>query len=448
MQQEKSVTIKIINCAARRSAPLLKAFLERPAIDAAADKLARRVLAEIKTAGDPALAKYIKRFDGVVLAPSQFRVQAAELRAARSQVDAKFKLAAKQAHQRIKAFAQAGLSQDWLIPAPQAGMLGERFTPLDRVGVYIPGGSAPLVSSALMTVSLAQVAGVPAIMACSPVGPSRQLDPYLLYALELAGATEIYKIGGIQAIAAMAYGTATIRPAQKIVGPGGPYVTAAKRCVYGDVALDLVAGPSEIAILADASASAELVAADLLSQAEHGTGHEKCLLVTTSLSLAQQVRSTLLRQARSLSRWRAIRRVLQQGTLLVVVRDLHDGMELCNRFAPEHLELIVRQPRRWLTKVKNAGAIFVGAYTPECVGDFVAGPSHVLPTGGTAAMFSGLTSDDFRKRSSVIVFSKAGLQAVLPTIEEFGRVEGLDAHARSARLRFAGKKTARAGRGD
>jgi histidinol dehydrogenase len=234
----------------------------------------------------------------------------------------------------------------------------------------------------------------------------------------------------------MAYGTRTIPKVQKIVGPGGPYVTAAKRRVYGDVALDMVAGPSEIAVLADDAAQAAFVAADLLSQAEHGTGAEKALLVTPSRKLAEAVRDELLQQTETLSRKEQIRQVLARGTLIVVVDKLDDGMELCNRFAPEHLELHVREPRRWVEKVHSAGAVFVGAWTPESAGDFVAGPSHVLPTGGTAAMFSGLTVEDFRRRTSVITFTRADLKDVLPVIEAFGRVEGLDAHARSATIRF------------
>lgn len=436
MKSEEPIRIKSATWAPGSRSTLVVSFLKRPAIDASAEVLARNILADIRMDGDAAVAKYVKQFDGASLAPGQFRVRQAELNAAREQVDAAFVLAARETHKRIAAFARAGLRKDWSRPSTKGGMIGEQFVPLDRVGVYIPGGSAPLVSTALMTVTLAKVAGVPEIAACSPVGPSLQMHPYLLYALELAGATDIYKIGGIQAIGAMAYGTATVPKVRKIAGPGGPYVTAAKRCVYGEVALDLVAGPSEIAVLADDSASSDLVAADLLSQAEHGTGFEKCLLVTTSSRLADAVRAELVRQAESLSRRDAVVRVLTEGTLIVVVNHLDDGLELCNLFAPEHLEIIVREPRIWLKKVRNAGAIFVGPCAPECVGDFAAGPSHVLPTGGTAAMFSGLTADDFRKRSSIIAYTRADLKEALPIIEAFGRVEGLDAHARSARVRF------------
>jgi len=280
------------------------------------------------------------------------------------------------------------------------------------------------------------VAGVPEIVACTPCGPDGVVNPFILHALDSAGATEIYRIGGIQAIGLMAYGTSTIDKVQKIVGPGGTYVTAAKRQVYGHVALDLVAGPSEIAVLADEHADPRHVAADLLSQAEHGTGWEKALLVTPSAQLAQGVRRELITQAGTVGRRAAVSEVLRKGTLLVIVPCLEAGIELCNRFAPEHLEIMVRNPRRWARRVRSAGAVFVGAWTPESVGDFVAGPSHVLPTGGAAAMFSGLTVDDFRRRSSVIEFTRGDLREALPVIEKFGAVEGLDAHARSARIRF------------
>jgi histidinol dehydrogenase len=333
-------------------------------------------------------------------------------------------------------FGKGGMRKDWTMPTSKGGLLGEQFVPLARVGAYIPGGAAPLASSALMTVTLARVAGVTEIVACTPADRNGRIDPYLLYALDLAGVTEIYKLGGIQAIGAMAYGTKTVRKVQKIVGPGGPYVTAVKRIVYGEVDLDMVAGPSEIAVLADDTAPAQYVAADLLSQAEHGTGHEKAMLVTPSAKLAEAVRKELIRQSESLSRFEAVKDVLNNGTMLVVVDNLDAGMELCNMFAPEHLELLTREPLRWVKSVKNAGAVFVGAWTPECAGDFVAGPSHVLPTGGTAAIFSGLSVDSFRRRTSIISFTRADLTESLPVIEAFGRVEKLDAHARSARIRF------------
>ena len=398
--------------------------------------VAAAVLADVRERGDKAVVEYARRFDRSNISSRSMKVTPAEIAAAKKAVDADFKQAAKEAHKRIVAFSKNGLRDDWQMATPKGGSLGERFVPFDRVGAYIPGGAAPLASTALMTLTLAKVAGVKELVACSPADPDGKLNPYVLYALDLAGATEIYKIGGIQAIGAMAYGTKTIGKVRKIVGPGGPYVTAAKRQVYGDVALDMVAGPSEIAVLCDSSANPAYVAADLLSQAEHGTGSEKSLLITTSQKQAEAVRAEILKQAKTLSRSEPIYEVLEKGMLLVVVKNLSAGMKLCNLFAPEHMELMVKDPDPWINKVQNAGALFVGEWTPEAVGDFAAGPSHVLPTGGTAAYFSGLTVEDFRRRISLIRFTKEDLEETLPVVEAFGRVETLDGHARSATIRF------------
>lgn len=429
--------IDIVAWSSARPSGRVESFLGRPAFDAAAEDAARRVLADVRRRGDAAVLAAAKRFDGVALTARTLRVAAPEIAAAGRAVDADFRRAARRAHRNIAAFARAGLRKDWRMRGEGGSRLGERFVPFDRVGVYVPGGAAPLVSTALMTATLARVAGVREIVACTPAGRDGRVNPYLLEALRLAGATEIYRVGGIQAIGLMACGTATVRRVQKIVGPGGTYVTAAKRCAYGDVALDLVAGPSEIAVLADAGADPACVAADLLSQAEHGTGCEKALLVTDSRALARAVRGELLAQARRLARRASVERVIDRGgILIVVVPDLDEGAELCNRFGPEHLELITRDAPRRAARIRCAGAVFIGPWTPECVGDYVAGPSHVLPTGGTAAMFSGLTVNDFQRRISVIRYSRAALRAALPALEAFGRVEGLDAHARSARARF------------
>jgi len=429
-------SIRIVHWSPSRATPAVAAFLSRPAFEPAAEAAASTLLAEIRTRGEPAILAAARRFDGARLTARTMRVTAAEQNAALHEVSPAVRRAVTEACRRVTAFACAGLRRDWRMPTGGGGSLGEQFMPLDRVGVYVPGGTAPLASTAVMTVTLARVAGVPEIVACTPCGTSGRLNPVLLHALQVAGATEIYKVGGIQAIGLMAFGTRKIRPVQKIVGPGNAYVTAAKRQVFGTVAIDQVAGPSEIAVLADRSANPAWVAADLLSQAEHGSGHERALLVTDSLKLAQAVRSELSAQIPRLSRATLVRRVLPQGVLLVVTPDLDDAVELCNRFAPEHLELMVRQPRRLLPRVRAAGAIFVGGWTPEPVGDFVAGPSHVLPTGGAARMFSGLTVEDFRRRSSVIEYTQRDLAEALSVIETFGAVEGLDAHSRSATVRF------------
>lgn len=428
--------IKVIKWLPEKPSSAVQSFIRRGAFDPSAEAVAREVLEDIRLNGDVAVIKHVRQFDGVDLKPADFKVSMKEIAAARETVDPQFRVAAREAHKRVATFARNGMKKDWKMFSPKGGELGEQFVPFDRVGIYIPGGAAPLVSTVFMTVTLAKVAGVPEIVACTPSDALGNVNPYILFALELAGATEVYRIGGIQGIGMMAYGTRTVPKVQKIVGPGGAYVTAAKKLVYGEVALDLVAGPSEIAILADETAPAPCVAADLLAQVEHGTGQEKAMLVTNSQAVATQVASELSRQAELLSRKQAVAKVLERGVLIVVVGTLDEGMELCNQFAPEHLEIMVREPRNWLRKVRSAGAVFFGAWTPESVGDFVAGPSHVLPTGGTASMFSGLTVDDFRRRTSFMAFTRADLQETLSVIEAFGRVEGLDGHAKAARIRF------------
>lgn len=431
-----SADIRIVKWSPASPSEEVIAFFQRPAILADAEATARSILEDIRVRGDTAVCEYAAQFDDQKLVPAKLEVTKAERMAAIDRVDPEFKKAAGEALARIQKFGKAGLRKDWNILSPKGGVLGEQFQPYDRVGCYIPGGAAPLASTALMTVALAKVAGVPEVVACTPPEKGGKLNPYVLYALDLAGATEIYRIGGIQAIGAMAFGTKTIRKVQKIVGPGGPYVTAAKRLVYGYVDIDMIAGPSEVAILADDSASPRHVAADLLAQAEHGTGHEKALLVTTSPQLAYAVSDELLRLAGELEVAAPVYRVLNEGTMLVIVDNLDIGMDLINEFAPEHLELLCREPRLWLKKIRRAGAVFVGPWTPECAGDFIAGPSHVLPTGGTAALFSGLSADSFRRRTSFIAFTRADLQDVLPHIEQFSRVERLPAHGRSAKVRF------------
>ncbi len=426
---------RIVMWCNRSSVPVVSTFLRRPAFAADAEAAAVGVLRDIQERGDAAVVDACGRFDGVTLKPAEMRLTEGNLAAASKSVSPSVRRAVQEAHRRVSAFAKAGMRKDWNMPTPHGGSLGERFVPLDRVGLYIPGGAAPLASTAIMTATLAKIAGVREIVACTPCGKQKRIDPVLLHALRLAGATEIYRVGGIQAIGMLAFGTQSVRAVQKIAGPGGAFVTAAKRQVYGHVALDLVAGPSEIAILADKSARPAWVAADLLSQIEHGTGHEKALLVTDSAELAQQVSDQLNWQLPRLARVARMAPAMEHGVLLAVVPDIEQGIELCNLFAPEHLELMVARPRRLLPRLKAAGAIFIGHWTPESAGDFVAGPSHVLPTGGAARMFSGLTVDDFRRRTSLIEYTADDLRQALPTIEAFGAIEGLEAHALSATMR-------------
>ena len=431
--------LRIVDWSAKKKpSKVVTSFLARSAFPAEAEAAASAVLAAIRARGDAAVAEYVAKFEGAKLAPAQFRVSAAELKKVDAAVPAALKRAVKDAHARVLRFSKASLRTPWTMKTPRGGRAGEFYSPMDRVGVYVPGGTAPLASTSIHTVTLAKAAGVKEIVACTPAGKTGAVNPVLLYALKLAGATEVYRVGGIQAIGMMAFGTKSCRKVQKIVGPGNAYVTAAKRQVYGYVGIDQVAGPSEIAVLADGTVPAKWVAADLLSQAEHGSGWEKSLLVTQSRSFAEEVKRELLAQTETLSRKALIQRVIDRdGILFAVTPTLAEGLELVNRFAPEHFEIMCRDALKLMKGVRSAGAVFAGAWTPESAGDFVAGPSHVLPTGGAANMFNGLTPDDFRRRHSFVAFTQADLAETRRTIEAFAAVEGLDAHGRAASIRFA-----------
>ena len=429
--------IPIESWSEKKPSARVDAFLQRPAFVPEAEAAAAAVLADIRANGDKAVLAAVQKFDHAKLTPKKMRISAGELAAAVKVVPASVKRAVKLAHKRVTTYAEAGMRSPWYYQTEQGGLTGEFYSPMDRVGVYVPGGTAPLASTSIMTVTFARVAGVKEIVACTPCNAKGEVNPVLLYALKLAGATEIYRVGGIQSIGMMAFGTKTVRKVQKIVGPGNAYVTAAKRQVYGFVAIDQVAGPSEIAVLADETANPAWVAADLMSQAEHGSGHEQALLVTPSRAFAEAVGREMEAQLKERSRAAMVQRVLDNGGVLsVVVPSLKQGMELVNRFAPEHFEIQVKDARKWMEQVRAAGAVFIGPWTPEPAGDFVAGPSHVLPTGGAAAMFNGLTVDDFRRRHSFVEFTEKELRETLPAIETFAKVEGLDAHGYSASIRF------------
>jgi histidinol dehydrogenase len=409
----------------------IAAFNARPAFPEEAEKAAFAVLADIRRNGDKAVRKYVARFEGCRL--DDFRVDVRSIR-----IDSAIAAAVKDAHNRVKRFSKASLRKAWSMKTPRGGVTGEFFSPMDRVGVYIPGGTAPLASTSIMTVTLAKAAGVKEIVACTPAGKTGEVNPVLLYALKLAGATEIYRVGGIQAIGMMAFGTESCRKVQKIAGPGNAFVTAAKRQVYGYVAIDQVAGPSEIAVLTDGSVDRRWIAADLLSQAEHGSGLEKSLCVCTSREFAEEVKKEILLQTKTLSRRDIVQRVIDRdGILIVVAENLDEGMGIVNAFAPEHFEIMTKDALKVMKGVRSAGAVFAGPWTPESAGDFVAGPSHVLPTGGAANMFNGLTPDDFRRRHSFVSFTRADLAETRQAIEAFAQVEGLDAHGRAASIRFS-----------
>ena len=317
----------------------------------------------------------------------------------------------------------------------EGATVGERFTPFDRVGVYVPGGKAPLVSTALMTAGFAKAAGVPEIIAATPCAPDGSVNPSLLYALKQAGATEIVKIGGAQAIAALALGTKSIRPVDRIFGPGNRFVVEAKRQLVGAVSIDLLPGPSEILILADKSGNPDFIAADLLAQAEHG-GDSVVGFATDSKALLNRVVSSIEKQLPLLSRGKIIRNVLKTGTFLLHLKSFEEGIAISNAFCPEHLSLITANEKRWLPKVRTAGAIYLGNFSPVAVGDFLAGPSHTLPTGGAGRSFSGLRADQFQRRTSIVRLDKKSIKASLPVVEEFARIEGLDAHGRSTSIRL------------
>lgn len=396
----------------------------------------REIIDAVRSRGDGALLEFTERFDGPSLSAEGLAVGAAELLTASLKTDATLRQAVKLAARNIEGFSRRSLRKNWTARNAQGARIGEKFDPFRRVGIYIPGGTAPLVSTALMTVLLARVAGCPEIVACTPAGRTGEINPALLVALKTAGATEIYRLGGAQAIAAMALGTATVPRVQKIFGPGNAYVVAAKRLLFGHVAIDLLPGPSEVLVLADDSAEPAYIAADLLAQAEHGSGLERVWLLTPSRRLLQRVEREIARQLPKLSRREFIQRALDQNGALVQVRNLDAGIELANALAPEHCEIMTLKPERVAARIISAGAIFLGPFSPTVLGDYVAGPSHELPTGGAGASFAGLTVDQFQRRTSVVEYSRGALRKSMTAVEKFAQVEGLDAHGRSAAIRL------------
>jgi histidinol dehydrogenase len=400
------------------------------------DAQARRIVDAVRRRGDRALIELTARFDKVALRPQQLRVDAGELRAAEATVPVRAQQALRLAARRIAAFHRHQRSASWAYRDPTGLRLGQRVTPLDCVGLYVPGGHAAYPSSVLMNAIPARVAGVRQIVMVSPAGPGG-FNPAVLVAARIAGVDAIYRVGGAQAVAALAYGTATVPRVDKIVGPGNAWVQAAKRLVYGTVDIDSIAGPSEVLVVADGNADPAYVAADLLAQAEHGSGDECAVLLTPTRRLALAVQQEIARQLPHLPRRRDIARVLQRRGALVVVRSLREALVVADAVAPEHLELMVDEPERWAARVRHAGAIFLGPYAPAPLGDYVAGPNHVLPTGGTARFFSPLGVYDFVKRTSIVSASRAALRRLAPTIERLAGLEGYAAHAAAVRCRFA-----------
>jgi histidinol dehydrogenase len=396
----------------------------------------QKIISMVRRGGDKALSALTQKYDGASISSNDFLVKRGAIRRATKSVSSQVKKAVGISQVNVKDFALRGLRKDWKIKNAQGATVGELFQPFSRVGVYVPGGSAPLVSTSLMTVAIAKAAGVKEIVVCTPPDAEGEVNAELLYTLDVSGATEIYKVGGAQAIAAMSVGTKSIGQVEKVFGPGNSFVVEAKRQLFGFVAVDLLPGPSEIFVLADSSARADWIASDLLAQAEHG-GDSQIAFGTTSLRLLEGVRTELKSQAKLLKRKKQISEVLRSGTTLVLLKSIKQGVELANNFAPEHLSLIVKNQKEVLPKLRTCGAIFIGSYSPVSVGDFLAGPSHTLPTGGAGKSFPGLTADMFQRRTSIVELDKKSLKKSIPVVEVFAEIEGLDAHGNSARIRDA-----------
>ncbi|OGW37290.1 MAG: histidinol dehydrogenase [Nitrospirae bacterium GWC2_56_14] len=430
--------MKIFDSQHQDIASELKRIINRG--ETATDEVAvvvKEVVERVRKEGDPALLEYTEKFDRVALTLKDIKVTPQEIKDAYSHVDQKKVDALKLAATNIRSFHEKQKISSWVNQEADGVILGQLARPIRSAGVYVPGGKACYPSSVLMNVIPAKVAGVEQLIMCSPV-PGGNLNPYILVAADIAGVSEIYKIGGAQAIAAMAYGTATIPKVDKIVGPGNIYVATAKRYVFGQVDIDMIAGPSEILVIADDSADPAFVAADLLSQAEHDE-LASSILVTTSPVLAEKVNAEVERQLANLSRKEIARKAIDRFGAIVLVKTLQEAADASNSIAPEHLELAVEKPFDLLALIKNAGAIFLGHYTPESVGDYIAGPNHVLPTGGTARFFSPLSTDSFMKKSSLIFYTKEGLHKVAEAVMQIADVEGLEAHGNTIRIRMAKK---------
>jgi histidinol dehydrogenase len=403
-----------------------------PSAPAGIEKTVRTVLEAVRKQGDAAVLRYSREFDQVRLTADRLRIRPDRIKEAYRQVAPEAVESLRFAADRIRSFHERQKPKSWNYEEEQI-TLGQLVRPLDRVGIYVPGGKAAYPSSVLMNAIPAKVAGVPEVVMCTPI-PRGEMNPHLLVAADLAGVDEIYTVGGAQAIGAMAYGTKTIARVDKIVGPGNIYVATAKRLVFGLVDIDMIAGPSEIVVIADDTADPRFVAADLLSQAEHDE-LAISILITPSDSVIRKVRIQMKEQIERLPRKKIIAQSLRRSGKIFRVRDLAQAVTMANAIAPEHLELAVDQPDRLLPMVKHAGAVFLGHYTTESLGDYVAGPNHVLPTGGTARFSSPLSVDDFVKKTSLISFSREGLSRVKAAAVRIAEMEGLQAHARAVEVR-------------
>ncbi|MCH1983533.1 histidinol dehydrogenase [Ruminococcus sp. OA3] len=428
--------MRIVTLTEEATQDILVNMLKRsPSQYGAYEDTVKDILEDVKKRGDEAVFAYTEKFDHAKLTPDNVRVTEAEIEAAYHEVDAGLTAVIKKALFNIRTYHEKQKRTSWFDTQENGTLLGQKVTPLEVAGVYVPGGKAAYPSSVLMNIVPAKVAGVGKIIMTTPCGADGRVNPVVLAAAREAGVDEIYKIGGAQAIAAMAYGTQTIPKVDKIVGPGNIYVALAKKAVYGHVSIDSIAGPSEILVLADQTANPRFVAADLLSQAEHDE-LASAILITTSEELAQKVNEEVETFAAKLSRKEIIRKSLDNFGYLLVAENTQQAIDAANQIASEHLEIMMEHPFEVMTKIQNAGAIFIGDYSSEPLGDYFAGPNHILPTNGTAKFFSPLSVDDFVKKSSIIYYGKEALEPIHRDIITFAESEQLTAHANSIRVRF------------
>lgn len=431
--------IEIIKYNRDKTSPKLDAILARtPDFSAEQETTVREIVATVKKQGDRALLAYTKKYDGIDMKAADMRVPESEIKAAHRNADPKFIDIIDAAATNIRKFHEAQRQTSYFIEDGDGVILGKRILPIERVALLIPGASAPLFSTLLMAAIPAQIAGVPHLCIATPPQPNGAIHPAVLATAHHLGICTIYKVFGAQAIAALAYGTDTIPRVDKLVGPGNPYVQIAKKLVFGTVDIDMIAGPSEIVVIADHTANAKHIAADLLSQAEHGSGFEAAVCITPSADLASQIADEIARQAADLTHRKAIQNALDRFGAIVVVRDLAEGIDLANRIAPEHLELIVADPWAHLQTVRHAGAVFLGAASSEPVGDYYAGTNHILPTAGAARFASSVGVDTFTKNISVLQYTDQRLQKTAGHIISMAETEGLDAHANAIRIRMKG----------
>ena len=428
--------IKMIKYDEKEGKLIVDGLLSRTQLDQSEVQMkVDKIISEVRLKKDKALFEYTKMFDGFEINKENILVSKEEIEKAYKEVDKELIEIIKKAAERIRDFHEKQKLNSWLEPKANGETLGQLVRPLKRVGVYVPGGKASYPSSVLMNVIPAKVAGVSEIIMTTPPDKKGKINQATIVAADIAGITKIYKVGSAQAIAGLAFGTESIPKVDKIVGPGNIYVALAKRSVYGYVNIDSVAGPSEILIMADESANPKFVAADLLSQAEHDE-LASAILITDSLKLGEEVQKEIIKQTERLERKEIIKKSLNNYGAIIVVKDIEDGFKLCNEIAPEHLEISTKEAFNYLSKIENAGAIFLGYYTPEPLGDYMAGPNHVLPTGGTARFFSPLSIDDYIKKSSILSFSKEAMEEIGEDVIKFARAEGLTAHANSVEVRL------------